>query len=345
MQAQPYIPLVEVTRGPLVECVHSGAFAVCDADGCLLHHGGDAGQVTFLRSSAKPFQCLPLVEAGGVEKFNLSERELAILCASHHGTDEHVRVISGILQRLGLSESDLMCGMQPPEDSNVARRMIKNDEPNSPLRHNCSGKHTGMLAQCILRGLPTADYLNPAHPVQVTILETFAQLTDVPVAEIPLGTDGCSAPVFAVPLKNAAMAFARLADPSALAETRRSALGKIFKAMTTNPDMVAAPGAFDTRLMEVGHGMILTKGGAEGYQAVALLPGACGKGSPALGITLKIGDGDRLNRARPTATLSLLHQLGALDDAQLAELADFGDRLQYNWRHIPVGEIRATLQL
>lgn len=340
-----HIPLVEVTRGPLVDCIHYGSFAICDSAGNLLHAGGDTERPIFLRSSAKPFQCIPLIENGGVEKYHLTNQELAIMCGSHYGTDQHVEVVFSVLLRLGLTENALACGMQPPEDSATARRMAKHDEPNTPLRHNCSGKHAGMLAQCKLRGLPTADYLSPDHPVQISILKTFAELCEVSVSEIPLGVDGCSAPVFAIPLRKAAAAFARLADPSSLQELRGNALNTVFQAMTSNPDMVAAKGAFDTRLMEVGRGHILAKGGAEGYQAVALKPGACGKNSPALGITMKISDGDRANRARNTAMISILKQLGALDDAQLAELADFTDRPQTNWRNLPVGEIRSVMKI
>ena len=337
--------LVEVTRGPIVECIHFGSIAVVDTNGRLIAAVGNPETVTYLRSSAKPFQALPFVERGGPEHFGLTDRELAILCASHHGTDAHVAVIQAIHRKLGVSADDLLCGMHPPEDAATAERMLKDGEPNSPLRHNCSGKHTGMLAHALLRGLPTADYINPTHPVQQTIFQTFSEMTGVPVEQMPLGTDGCSAPVFAVPLRAAAWAFAQLADPSALPEPRRSALQHIFRAMTTYPDMIAAPGAFDTVLMQVGAGKILTKGGAEGYQAIALLPGACGPESPAYGITIKIADGDASGRARSIVAVEVLHQLGALASAQLAALSAFDRRPQYNWRHISVGEIRPIFKL
>jgi L-asparaginase II len=306
---------------------------------------GNPDTVIYLRSSAKPFQALPFVERGGVEHFGLSDRELAIMCASHHGTDAHVEVIQGIHRKLGISAADLLCGIHPPVNTATAERMLKNGEPNSPLRHNCSGKHTGMLAHCLLRGLPIQDYINPLHPIQQTIFQTFSEMTGVPLDQMPLGTDGCSAPVFAVPLRAAAWAFAKLADPSALSEPRRSALAHIFHAMTSNPEMIAGPGAFDTVLMEVGAGKILTKGGAEGYQAIALLPGACSPNSPAYGITLKISDGDSTNRARPTVTVEILRCLGALSADQITALAAFDRRPQYNWRHIEVGEIRPCFQL
>jgi L-asparaginase II len=165
------------------------------------------------------------------------------------------------------------------------------------------------------------------------------------VEDVLVGTDGCSAPTFAVPLYNAALAFARLCDPSGLPEKRAAALRRIFHAMTTNPDMIAGPGAFDTRLMQVGAGKIVVKGGAEGYQAIGLAPGALGPGSPALGITYKIMDGDTSGRARPVTALAVLRQLGALNDPQRTELAGFDARPLYNWRHLEVGVIRPVIQL
>jgi L-asparaginase II len=254
-------------------------------------------------------------------------------------------VVAGIQAKLGIVPQDLLCGTHAPEDPATAQRMLVNNEPTSTLRHNCSGKHSGMLAQCLLRGLPTEDYINPKHPVQQTILQVVAEMTDVAAGDIILGTDGCSAPVFALPLKNAALAFARLADPTGLPEARQTGLRLVFHAMTTHPEMVAGPEGFDTRLMQVGRGKILTKVGAEGFQAVALLPGACGPNSPAMGIALKISDGDRLYRARTSVIVSLLRQLGALDETQVRELAEFSDRPQFNWRRIQVGEIRSIVKL
>ena len=345
MNSSDMQPLVEVTRGPIVESIHFGSIAVVDRSGKLVASAGNPETVTYLRSSAKPFQALPFVERGGVDHFGLTDRELAIMCASHHGTDDHVAVIQGIHKKIGVNAGDLLCGMHPPEDRATAERMLKNGEENSPLRHNCSGKHTGMLAHAILRGLCIDDYINPAHAIQQTIFQTFSEMTGVPVSDMPLGTDGCSAPVFAVPMRAAAWAFAQLADPSALPEPRRSALQHIFRAMTSNPDMIAAPGAFDTVLMQIGAGKILTKGGAEGYQAIALLPGACGTHSPAYGITIKISDGDPNGRARTTVAVEVLRQLGALSADQAATLNAYDRRPQYNWRHIEVGEIRACFSI
>ena len=356
-----HVPLVETTRGGIVESVHYGSLAVCDRAGRLLAALGDVDAPVFLRSSSKSFQALPLVEGGGMQRFELTQRELAVMCASHSGTDEHVKVVAGIQRKLGVSAADLLCGTHVPADPRTAERMFLEGEANSPLRHNCSGKHTAMLAQALLYGDPISDYIDPRHPVQQRILRAFSEMTGVPLVDITLGVDGCSAPVFAIPLRAAALALARLADPADLSEPRRGALREIFKAMTAHPDMVAGPDAFDTRLMGAGRGRILAKGGAEGYQALALLPGARRGGSEALGITLKISDGDLAQadrservaviahdgggRARSTAAVEALRQCGALDAAQLEELRDYLPRPQYNWRHIQVGEIRPVFTL
>jgi L-asparaginase II len=361
MNASDVQPLVEVTRGAIVESIHFGSFVVVESSGRVSAALGNPETVAYLRSSAKPFQALPFVERGGVERFSLTDRELAILCASHHGTDAHVQVLQSIHRKLGINANDLLCGMHTPEDVETAERMFKNGEANSPLRHNCSGKHTGMIAQALLRGLCIEEYIHPTHPVQQAIFQTFSQMTGIPVSQMPMGTDGCSAPVFAVPMRAAAWAYAQLADPSALPEPRRAALMHIFRAMTANPDMIAGPGAFDTELMSVAAGKILSKSGAEGYLALAVLPGACGQGSPAYGITIKIADGDLSQRdrevhanhiandsggrARTTVAIELLRQLGALSPEQLAELKGYDCRPQYNWRHIQVGEIRPTFKL
>ena len=345
MAYENYVPVVEVTRGPIVESVHFGAAVVVDSAGSVVACVGDAQTTAFLRSSAKPFQALPFVELGGVEKYGLSDRELALMCSSHHGTDEHVQVVTGMQSKIGLEESDLMCGSHTPSNSKTWEAMILRGEKPTPRRHNCSGKHTGMLAHAVMRGLPKADYVNPEHPVQKTILQAFAEMTGLEPEQVVQGIDGCSVPTFAIPLYNAALGFARLADPAALPEWRKNALAHIFKAMSTNPMMIAGPGAFDTLVMEAGAGTIVSKGGAEGYQCMAVAPGTLGLKSPGLGIAFKIADGDLEGRARPMVALSILKQLGVISAAQAETLGKFERRSLYNFRKLEVGEIRPAFSI
>jgi L-asparaginase II len=202
-----------------------------------------------------------------------------------------------------------------------------------------------MLAHARLRDLPLEDYINPSHPIQQSILAAFAEMCGLSVDQVELGIDGCSAPNFAVPLRNAAWAYARLCDPTGLPEERAQACQRITRAMTSNPMMVAGPNRFDTNLMELGSGRILSKGGAEGYQGLGIMPGALSPGSPALGIAFKVIDGDLEGRARPLASLEILHQLGAISKQEMESMTKYRPRPITNWRKIEVGQLRPSFTL
>jgi L-asparaginase II len=326
-------PVFEVTRGRIVESTHYGSIAVVDSQGKLIASHGDPQAVAFLRSSAKPFQALPFVERGGAERFGFTAREVAIACASHEGSQLHLQTVLDLQKKIGIDEGSLQCGTHMPGDVDELKSLIVHDRQPSANHNNCSGKHTAMLAHAKMRGLPLDNYLDAHHPVQKDILASFAEMCLLTVQEIELGTDGCSAPNFAVPLYNAALAFARLCDPRQLSEARAAACRTITSAMTTHPEMVSGYGEFDEQLMRVGQGQIVCKRGAEGYQIIGVLPGGMGVDSPGLGIALKVSDGDasRLgsglestNRVRPAVTLEILRQLGVLSSKQVQALAAFG---------------------
>jgi L-asparaginase II len=343
-----YQPVFELTRGVIVESTHYGAVAVVDSSGRLLAWVGDPRTVTFMRSSAKPLQALSFIENGGDQAFHLTSKEVAILCASHEGTDEHVEVIKAIQTKVGIQESDLLCGTHLLSHPATVEVMRARGESPTPNRNNCSGKHTGMLAHARMRGLPIADYINPEHPVQKAILESFSEMCGMVPERVQIGTDGCSAPNFAVPLTNAALAFARLCDPHNLSQERAAACRRITSAMMANPVMVSGTGRFDTRMMEICCKRVIAKGGAEGYMALGILPGALGADSPGIGIAFKVADGDLSvraadgsfhNRVRPAMALEILRQLGAISDKELEALAEFGPvRPVTNVRKLVVGE-------
>ena len=337
-----YQPVVEVTRGRIVESIHYGAAAVVDSEGKLVASFGDPQAVSFIRSSGKPFQALPFIEMGGAEKFGFSNSEVGLICASHSGTDQHRDAVEKLQAKIGITEADLLCGTHTPFYQPTVEAMILKGEKPTPNRHNCSGKHSGMLAHAKLRGIPTEKYLDLDSPVQQSILNSFAEMCGLSTDQVEMGIDGCSAPNFAVPLYNAALGFARLCDPRGLSQMRQTACRKIFTGMTGSPDMVAGPGRFDTIFMETMNGEILTKTGAEGYQAFGI-PSRNGK--PGMGIALKIADGDLTDRSRGLVGLEILCQLNYISQTELAKLADFYSRKLSNWRKITVGEIRPCFKL
>lgn len=331
-----YVPLFAVTRGPLVESWHYGAFAVVDSAGHLLAAAGPISAPIFMRSSAKPFQLMPLLEDGGAEQWSFTDEDIAVMVASHSGTERHVAVVQRLHARLGLSSQHLQCGVHPPLHRESAWELKRAGREPTPYHHNCSGKHTGMLALARLHGWPLEAYLDPEHPVQRRIRRTLAEMARWPEEALILGTDGCSAPNFALPLYHAAWAYARLVDPHDLPEPRRRAAQRIVQAMMAQPFLVAGPNRLDTRLMEALPGVLVAKGGAEGYQGIGILPQATG--GKGIGIALKIADGDARRRATAGVVLELLKRLDVLPPKAQEALADLGPEA-------PVFNVRGDLQV
>jgi len=332
--------LVEVWRGGRVESEHRGAIAVVDAQGKLLAHIGDVELTSYLRSSAKPFQLLPLIESGAADRFGFTDRELAVIAGSHSGEPRHVEAVQSILNKIGLSESELQCGAHVPFNPDAAKALRAAQREPTPLYNNCSGKHSGMLAQAVDRGLSTHDYLDPRHPVQITIRQRLADLAGLSYDEVGIGVDGCSAPCFAVPLKAAARAFAQLAD------AQDNALARVARVMVQYPEMVAGEGRLDTDLMRAANGdaaysTLFSKGGAEGFHGIGVFARDT---RSAFGIAWKIGDGDGKRGGHP-AVIEALRQLGLLDEAALAALRSYHAWPVTNHRGLEVGEVHANFKL
>ncbi len=323
--------LVEVTRGPLVESIHRGSIAVVDHDGKLLAWAGDPEYLTFYRSSAKPIQALPVLTTGSAQKYNLSDEEIAIICASHSGEEEHVRVVTGLLQKLDLSPEYLQCGVHPPFYNPRAVEIWRRGEQPSTVHCNCSGKHSGMLAICKYYDWPLNNYQELSHPLQHLLLTTIKQFHGF--EDIHVGIDGCGVPVYGMPLKEMAKGYARLAQTTA---PKSSAVQKIVSSMTKYPKLVAGTGRLDTVLMERLGDKLVTKCGAEGVQCIGLL----GKG---IGIAIKIEDGNV--RATEPAAIEVLRQLGVIDKNELQQLSDKYRISIKNHRKETVGEIRPAFKL
>lgn len=335
-----YEPLVELTRGGIVESIHLGALAAVDSDGILLAAFGNSDMVSFPRSSMKPFQALPLVENGGMEAFGLTDEELAIICASHAGTNEHVRVLKSIHQKVGLQLSDLQCGVHWPIDKETTFQMRLLGETPDSYRHNCSGKHSGMLTQAKLLEQSLDDYLTPVHLVQQNIRRAVSSMCGIHRDDMIFGVDGCSAPVYAMPLSSFAWAIARLVDPVNLDEERQIACQRITSAMIAYPEMVAGPGQLDSVLMQVMNGKVIAKGGAEGYQLIGVMPGAIAENSKGIGIAFKIADGDPSRRATQRIVVEMLKALGFEAEMASEAFASFNQPILRNFRGIEIGNIR-----
>ena len=330
-----HVPLAIMTRGDSTESVHYGSVAVTDAEGNLLHSAGDPQAPMFTRSSLKPFQAMPVLASGADRAFGFGQRELALMCASHSGEPRHVEVVSAMLQTIGCGADDLQCGKHVPYFYQYLDRAPEPGATYSTLQHNCSGKHSGMLAHCRHCGHPIANYLDPQHPLQQAIRRSVAHFTGTPEAALRSGTDGCSAPNYALPLAGLAQAFAKL-TASADDPEYGEAPARLFDAMSAHPELVSGERRNDLALMQTGGGDWATKVGAEGVQGIAVK-------SRGIGIAIKIADGNA--RALFPVTVAVLQQLGLLPDPAATPLAVYHEPLQRNLRGTVTGKIQPVVEL
>ena len=329
-----HAPLAEVRRGHAVESLHFGAVAVVDRAGTVLKAAGDPYTLTFTRSALKPLQALPFAAAGGAERFGFSPAQVALMCASHSGEPRHVAAAADMLARCGRSAADLQCGTHAP-GFYEARGEVPPPPPYSPLAHNCSGKHAGMLAYCVQHGHPVADYLAFDHPLQQAIRRAVSTFTRVAEDRLVAGIDGCSAPNYAVPLASLAAAFARLASDDVDPDYGR-APRMLADAMTAHPEMVSGEARSDLALMQAGRGDWVTKVGAEGVQAIGIR-------SAGLGIAIKVLDGQK--RGLYPAIVEVLEQLGLADAPARRILEPWRVRTVRNYRGLATGEVRPVVAL
>jgi len=327
------VPLVAVFRGQYVGCLHRGSVAAVDAAGRTHVSIGDAAQHVFLRSAAKPFQAMPAVLSGGLERFGISNAELAVLCASHSGEPRHTDAVLSVLEKIGLDESRLRCGVHPPINEATARQRWKSGVDPSPACNNCSGAHAGMLLACRANGWPIEHYGSPDHPLQRATREILGAFASLSTGAVQIAVDNCAVPTFRLPLNHAAQSFARLASGDGLPQQLSEAAGRVVQAMTRHPEMVGGEERFDSDLMRLATGAVVAKGGAEGFQALGIIP-------QQLGVAIKITDGNP--RAIPPVSLRVLEHFRALDPPQLQRLAEYGEPKIVNLQNEPVGRITAV---
>ncbi len=330
-----HIPLIELTRNGTQECQHLGSVAVVNASGKLLAQAGDPHWLAFTRSTLKALQALPFVQAGGPAQFGLNDQHLALLCASHSGEDKHVDGVTQILEKAGQTYAALKCGCHLPGIFSYFDKAPPEGLVFDERHNNCSGKHAGFVAYCVMHGQSLDDYIAPTHPLQQAIRRDVARAAGMDVNDLKMGIDGCSAPNYAMPLAHLARAYARLA--SGLAD---SELGESFavlgKAMTRHPDLVSGTGRSDLAFMTAGRGDWVTKVGADGVQVV-------GSKSRAEAFAIKIIDANK--PALYAATVEVLDQLGWLDDAQREQLKPWRAQAIVNVRGLLVGERRPVFRL
>lgn len=324
------VDLVEIWRGDLLECVHRGHAVVSDDTGQIVESWGDPGAVIYPRSSAKMIQALPLLESGAGA--HLTKEQLALACASHNGAAIHTDRVQAWLKDLGLSDDDLRCGPQMPDDRDARYGLIRAHQRPCQMHNNCSGKHAGFLT--LTRHLAAGpDYERIDHPVQQACKAAFEDVTDE--TSPMFGIDGCSAPNHACTLHGLARAMSFFATAAGRADRRSEAAQKLIAAMTRYPELIAGETCACTDLMRAMDHKVAIKTGAEGVY-VAIIP------EKRLGIALKIADG--ATRASEAAIAAILVKYGVLDPMHPAAIARMTPAI-LSRRGLTAGQIRPSAAL
>ena len=324
---------VEVTRGNAVESRHRGLGVVVDGDGKVVFSFGEAEAGVFPRSACKAMQALPLIESGAADAYGFGNKELALACSSHSGEDEHVATASAMLARAGRDVAALECGAHWSSDQETLIHQARTLERPTALHNNCSGKHSGFVCTCVHSGIEVKGYVGYEHPLQAEIRGVMEDLTGAVLGRDNCGTDGCSIPTYAVPLKGLAHGFAKMLTGRGLGPERAKASRRLMEACMAEPFYVAGTKRACTRLMEGAPGKIFAKTGAEGVFVAAL---------PEQGLAMAVKCEDGTTRAAEAMIFALIARYFEKGDEAQQKLLGMANRSMKNWNGIHVGDVRVT---
>lgn len=323
--------LVEVYRANILESFHRGSICVVNEQNEVVFSKGNIEQICFPRSAMKFIQVLPLIELGGIEKFNFTLEEIAIMCGSHNAEKEHIAVVNSILLKIGLAKNDLFCGPQYPSSKRDANKLIVENKKPEHIHNNCSGKHAGMLALCKLIGAPIHDYINPNHPIQQLILNYVEKLYEYPKEKMITALDGCSAPIYSIPIINQAIGFKNLTSNN-YEYKLQNACKIMLEAVAKYPFMVAGSNRYCTDMMQICAPQIIGKTGAEGIFCLCLP-------SQKIGVCIKIDDGKMLPQYN--VAQAFVKATGLFTNETLLPLNNYLQSSLTNFNKFTVGEIKA----
>jgi L-asparaginase II len=320
--------LVERYRDKVLESFHRGVICLVDRDNRIVFSVGDVEQLCFPRSALKLTQIIPLLESGACEKYNFTVEEIAIMCGSHNGEKEHLRVVNSILHKIGMSKDQLKCGAQYPTLNEDRNTLIKSDIAPEQIHNNCSGKHAGFLALCKFLDLDPETYFRPEHPIQQMIKKVTAELHEYPEDKMTTAMDGCSAPIFSIPVYNQAIAYKNLTDPSQFSPSRQKAIHKVVEAVTSYPYMIAGKDRYCTELMQICGKRVFGKTGADGIFSIGFI-------EEKFGCCIKIDDG--LMGPQYGVAQSLMEKTGIFSQEQLKSLHHYAEEPIRNWNKFDTG--------
>lgn len=326
-----HIAVVESFRGSTLECTFRGSAAIVEKDGRIVSYVGDPYAISTIRSTAKPFQVIPLLEHPAYRSLGLTSEELAVMVASHNGESTHIETIQGLMRKTGVDVHELRCGTHPPlmgidtSDIELLRMRLAN-----PVYHNCSGNHLSMILLSRLLGVDPGDYRTDDHEVQKQIAWAMSEVIGVEHKSLVTSLDGCGIPTFAMRIDQLAFAFASLASTDRHG-VHGSALIQVKEAMMQNPFLIAGTGRLETDLMRTIP--VVAKIGSQGVYGIGIPESD-------VGIAIKIESGS--SEAAESFAVDLLHRLGYLGEEEADALSNFRYRPILAPEGVKAGSYRPT---
>jgi L-asparaginase II len=318
--------LVEIYRGEMLESFHRGVVCIVNHQGDIVFSAGDAMQLCYPRSAMKLFQVIPLLLHNGMQHFGFTLEEIAIMCGSHNGEEQHVNTVQSILHKIGLSIADLQCGSQYPTDKKSANQLIQRGQKPLAIHNNCSGKHAGMLAACLLLGFSTEDYIMPNHPLQQMIQKVCADMYEYSQEQMTIALDGCSAPIFSAPVYHQALGYKNLVNPQT---QYADACKTIIQAVSNYPFMVAGSNRYCTDMMQLTAPQVIGKTGAEGIFCMTFTANK-------LGVCIKIDDGKM--QPQYAVAQAIIEDSGLFSNNELANLHLYAEHEITNFNKLVTGK-------
>ncbi len=315
-----------VHRGVNEESRHEINCVVIDEKNNIIFECGDIRKPYCLRSTLKPFQCAASIEHGTTTEYNFTQKEIAITCASHHGEKQHATTVSSILEKIKLNDSDLECGFHFPLDKKSKSDLHSDRVRKTNIYNNCSGKHAGLLAFIKKMNYSTKNYIKHTHPIHKHIEDYIVGVAGMPAVDFAI--DGCSLPTPYFNLITLAKMYMRL-----ITSKEGDPLNQAACAMRENPDMVSGTKGFDTFFMKYFKNNGVSKGGAEGMQALSLKTTNHGN----ISLALKVSDGS--HRGNYISCIKILRHIDAINNSEYCELMNFIGEKQKNLNKITTGKL------
>lgn len=324
--------VVEVTRGAVVESLHNVVAVVVNESGALKDFWGQPQFLTYPRSGIKMLQALPFVESGAVEKFGLSDKHIALACASHKAEKDHLEALNEWMTKAGIKESNFVCGPHLPYDEIAAHEMIRKGLKPTVLCNNCAGKHSGIISTCLHLGEDPTGYDKYEHNAQKRLRKVLTETMKMDHSKMVYASDGCGIPTYSVTVQAMAVGMSTFINPKET-PTRKIAVDRIIKAVSSQPFYLAGSDHFVTSVIEKTQGRAIIKGGAEGIYC-GFLP------EKKLAFAVKASDGGA--RAAQVATAAVLLNFGGLTADEFKALSKYTQPVVTNWKGDVVGQIRVA---